>query len=53
MQPDDVEAEKVAVGAIKEINLSINAGAGIRTIGVTDYDMSHKTDGMYNYSVVL
>ena len=53
VQPDDVEAEKVVVGAIKEINLSINAGSGIRTIGITDYDMSTKTDGLYSYSVEM
>lgn len=51
---DNIEdSEPVAVGAVKEIYLTPNADTGIRTIGVTDYNMARKTDGLYKYSVEL
>jgi hypothetical protein len=51
---DNIEdSERIAVGAVKEIYLTSNANTGIRTIGVTDYDMARKTAGLYKYSVEL
>ena len=52
-QENFVDSEEVAVGAIKEIRMSINSNTGFRTIGVTDYDMSVTTDGLYRYSVEM
>jgi len=47
----EIKSEKVTVGAIRQINLSVNDNSGIRSIGVTDYDMARKTDGLYRYYI--
>tara|TARA_R110002073_G_scaffold126209_1_gene270992 strand:- start:4050 stop:7796 length:3747 start_codon:yes stop_codon:yes gene_type:complete len=49
----DEDSEEVLAGAIKEITLASNMNTGVRSIGVTDYDMSKITDGLYRYSVEM
>lgn len=53
LQSSQSKSRKVTVGAIRQINLSANADSGIRSIGVTDYDMSRETDGLYRYYVEM
>tara|TARA_R110000823_G_scaffold257184_1_gene378976 strand:- start:1945 stop:5349 length:3405 start_codon:yes stop_codon:yes gene_type:complete len=45
------EADPKLIGAIKEV--SILDRAQIRSFAVTDFDMTRKTDGLYQYSVEL
>jgi hypothetical protein len=49
----DKQSEEVLTGAVREISVAANRGTGIRTIGVTDYDMPKRTDGLYRYSVEM
>lgn len=53
LQPNDADSEKVVVGAIREIQLSTNAGRGVRSFGITDHSMAKKTDGFYSYRVEI
>lgn len=43
------DADPKSIGAIKEIN--VTAVPDLRTFSVSDYDMSRRTDGLYQYSV--
>lgn len=49
----DQKSREIAIGAIKEINLSATSGTGVRSFGVTDYEMEFKTDGLYRYTLEM
>lgn len=51
LQPNEEESERVTIGVIKEIDLSVKASPGIRSFAISDYDMAKRTDGLYSYSV--
>jgi len=53
IQTGEEKSQKVRVGAIREVYLTPVAGNGIRSFGVTDYDMARETDGLYRYKVEL
>jgi len=53
LQNGQKKSQKVIVGAMRQINLSANSDSGVRSIGITDYDMARETDGLYRYYVEM
>ena len=51
--PNDIESEKVVIGGVREIDLSGMSLKGIRSFGVSDYEISAKGAGKYSYSVEI
>lgn len=53
LQNGQKKSQEVVVGAIRQINLAANSDSGVRSIGITDFDMARETDGLYRYYVEM
>ena len=49
--PGAVESRDIVIGSIREVDLGFTEDIGIRTFTVSDFGMSSRTDGKYNYTL--